>query len=126
MKRRDTRKLGKPDKSGKKNWNYKTLPLVNSDTVVHDVGGFDLGDVYELLRVLRDRSAIVRIVWRSLENEYYNARSGEQERTGGTVPTDISDMDDGDLWDWLMEVLAGGARRAMYVYEQDGKKWRRK
>lgn len=108
----------------KKSTMASNLPLIDSNTIAHDVRGFSLEDVLLVLCALRDRGSPFRVVYRIPKGlQDYNGDISDGKARGSSAPLDAEGMEDEELWDWLYyTVLQGGKLKPLYVMEMLKKK----
>lgn len=109
----------------------KNLPWIDASTVAHDVAGFSLENVWEILMALRDRGAKLRLIFVTPKGVVTDSsgvkllsvkddKRTASERKASTAPLDPEDMSDADLWDWLNnDALKGAGYKPLFIMEME-------
>jgi transcriptional regulator with XRE-family HTH domain len=81
----------------------------SSDWINYDVAALNIKEIFEIVRALRDEGRIVQLIYRIPKGARYprdaRGRPGKvvsKSTRSGTPPLDLSNLDDGELMDFLM------------------------
>jgi hypothetical protein len=101
-----------------------------SEWINYDVGAFNLREIFDVVKALRDEGRIVQLIYRIPKGARYprdsRGRPGKvvsKSTRTGTPPLDLSNLDDGELMDFLLRYAEAErgpkARQILYVSALD-------
>lgn len=109
-----------------------TGQLRTSEWINYRVEALGLKEIFEIVRALRDEGRIVQLIYRIPKGARYPddargkpGRVVKQSTRTGSPPLDLSNLDDGDLMDFLLRYVDAEpgpkSRRILYVSALDKK-----